>query len=76
MSNIVNEIMGTIGNATIDSLQFSVPKYVEDRIENLLRSLWQNNQTTILFALPWLATQKFRVSDDIITFLKLTKCKI
>ena len=68
---VLNGIMGTMSNAMTKSLEFSVPSYIEDTIDNLLRAHYLDSQKTILFAQAGFAIEELNVTGDIILFFQV-----
>ena len=68
---VLNSIMGTMSNAITKSLEFSVPNYIEDRIEHLLNIHSLDEQSTILFAQAEFSISELNVTGDIILFFKV-----
>ncbi len=68
---VLNCIMGTMSNAMTQTLSFSVPSYVEDTIDNLLRSQFLSPQSTILLAQAFFQIEELQVAGDIILFFKV-----
>ena len=68
---VLNCIMGTMSNAMTQTLSFSVPSYIEDTIDNLLRSQFLSPQSTILLAQAFFQIEELQVAGDIILFFKV-----
>lgn len=68
---VLNGIMGTMSNALTKSLEYSVPSYREERIDNIWRSHSFEGQSTILFAQAGFALEEFQVTGDIILFFQV-----
>ena len=68
---VLNGIMGTMSNAMTKSLEFSVPSYIEDSIDNLLVSHALNEHKTMLFAQAEFAIAELQVKGDIILFFRI-----
>ncbi len=77
---VLNGIMGAMSNAMTKSLEFSVPNYIEDTIDNLLRtrsasakprSHSLDDRATILFAQAGFAIEELQVTGDIILFFQV-----
>ena len=68
---VLNGIMGTMSNAITKSLEYSVPSYREETIDNILRSHSFEVQSTILFAQAGFAIPELQVTGDIILFFQV-----
>jgi len=68
---VLNGIMGTMSNAMTRSLEYSVPSYIEDTIDNLLEAHALDKQSTILFAQAGFEIKELEITGDIILFFQV-----
>ena len=68
---VLNGIMGTMSNAMTRTLEYSVPSYIEDTIDNLLQAHALDEQSTILFAQAGFAIAELEITGDIILFFQV-----
>lgn len=68
---VLNGIMGTMSNAITKSLEYSVPSYIEETIDNILRSHNFEDHGKILFARAGFAIKELQVTGDIILFFQV-----
>jgi len=53
------------------SLEYSVPSYIEDTIDNLLEAHALDKQSTILFAQAGFEIKELEITGDIILFFQV-----
>ena len=68
---VLNGIMGTMSNAMTRTLEYSVPSYLEDTIDNLLKAHQLDEKSTILFAQAGFEIEELEITGDIILFFQV-----
>jgi len=68
---VLNGVMGSVSNVLKQRLIYSIPVYVEDTIEHLLREDGLEADSTIILAKTELTIKKFRIKGDIILLFRV-----
>ncbi|WP_244532780.1 chemotaxis protein CheC [Geitlerinema sp. PCC 9228] len=68
---VLNGVMGTIGNILHEPLQYSLPAYVENTVDQLLTSPDFSTDTTIILVQTHFSIQALQVTGDIILIFKV-----
>ncbi len=63
---VINGVMGSISNVLKQHINYSLPTYLEDNIENLLISDDEFSDVTVLMAHTHFSIEKFYIEGDII----------
>lgn len=63
---VINGVMGSIGNMIEQRINYSLPMYVEDTVENLLSSERMSDNPTVLLVHTHFIIQQLRIEGDII----------
>jgi chemotaxis protein CheC len=68
---VLNGVMGSVSNVLKQRLIYSIPVYVEDTIEHLLREDGLDAESTIILAKTELTIKKFQIKGDIILLFRV-----
>jgi chemotaxis protein CheC len=68
---VINGVMGSIGNVLNQQINYTIPVYVEDKIDNLLRSDSQS-EVAILLAQARFIIEELQIVGDIILIFEVT----
>lgn len=68
---VLNGVMGSVSNVLKKRLMYSIPVYVEDTIEHLLREDGLEDNSTIILAKTELTIKKFQIRGDIILLFRV-----
>ena len=68
---VLNGVMGSVSNVLKKHLNFSIPVYMEDTIEHLLRGDNWWSDSTIILAKTELTIKKFQIKGDIILLFRV-----
>ena len=68
---VLNGVMGSVSNVLKKRLMYSIPVYVEDTIEHLLREDGLEDTSTIILAKTELTIKKFQIRGDIILLFRV-----
>jgi chemotaxis protein CheC len=68
---ILNGVMGSMGNVLQQHINYSVPAYLEDKIEGLLLSESMHTNTTILLAHTRFSIEQLQIEGDIILLFEV-----
>lgn len=69
---VLNSVMGTMSNGLSKHLDFAVPEYAEDTIEQLTRSLADIPTSSILLAQTQFHIPDLNIQGDILLFFKMS----
>ncbi len=76
MGNVVlNGVMGSVSNVLGFTFTYSVPNYLEDIAEALVKSDVDNNDTTMLMAKTNFEIQEFNIMGNLILYFKYDSVK-
>jgi chemotaxis protein CheC len=68
---VLNGVMGSVSNVLKKRLVYSIPVYVEDTIEHLLREDRMEDDSTIILAKTELTIKKLRIKGDFILLFRV-----
>lgn len=68
---VLNGVMGSIGNILKEQINYSLPIYIEDTSENLMRERFDNDNQTVLLARTRFSIKKLQVEGDIILLFEV-----
>ncbi|BAY14514.1 CheC, inhibitor of MCP methylation [Anabaenopsis circularis NIES-21] len=68
---VINGVMGSISNVLKQHMNYTIPVYLEDKIDNLLLSDNANNTTKILLAQARFAIEQLELIGDIILIFEV-----
>jgi chemotaxis protein CheC len=68
---LINSVIGSIANVLEQRLDYALPTYMEDTVENLLTSKDSVGKTTILLAQTQFSVEQLQIRGDIILIFEL-----
>jgi chemotaxis protein CheC len=68
---LINSVIGSIANVLEQRLDYALPTYMEDTVENLLTSKNSVGETTILLAQTQFSVEQLQIRGDIILIFEL-----
>ncbi len=68
---VLNGVMGSVSNILKKRLIYSIPVYIEDTVENLLREDGLDSDSTIILAKTELTIKKLQIKGDIILLFRV-----
>ena len=68
---LINSVIGSIGNVLQQRLDYALPNYIEDTVENLLNSDDNNNDSMILLAQTQFTVEQLPIRGDIVLIFEV-----
>lgn len=68
---LINSVIGSIANVLEQRLDYALPTYMEDTVENLLTSKNSDGETTILLAQTQFSVEQLQIRGNIILIFEL-----
>jgi chemotaxis protein CheC len=68
---LINSVIGSIGNVLQQRLDYALPNYIEDTVENLLNSDDNNNDSMILLAQTQFTVEQLQIRGDIVLIFEV-----
>lgn len=68
---LINSVIGSIGNVLQQRLDYALPNYIEDTVENLLNLDDNNNDSTILLAQTQFTVEQLQIRGDIVLIFEV-----
>ncbi|MBD3558075.1 chemotaxis protein CheC [Planktothrix sp. FACHB-1355] len=69
---LINSVIGSIGNLINRNLEYELPYYIEDTVENLIHFHNKVAPTTVLLAQTQFTIERFQIRGDIILIFELS----
>jgi chemotaxis protein CheC len=68
---LINSVIGSIGNVLQQRLDYALPNYIEDTVENLLNLNDNKNDSTILLAQTQFTVEQLQIRGDIVLIFEV-----